>query len=80
MNPTGATVTALVIRIRAGIGLAGAILATFTHGIGAAATGSIPFDFYDDAAGGAGGYTVTGQQTGGSSNGTANLSLTVDPV
>lgn len=68
---TGATTTAVVIRCRRGVGTAGALVGvaeTFT--IGAAANFTNSFQFVDSPGSVAGQqYTVTAQQTGGSSNG-----------
>ncbi|SRR6266496_1633491 len=68
---TGATTTAVVVRCRRGVGIAGALVGvaeTFT--IGAAANVSISFQFVDSPGAVANQqYTITVQQTGGSTNG-----------
>lgn len=67
---TGATVTAIVVRVRQN-SLTGAVVGNAdTHTIGAAANANVPFEKYDPT--GAGTYVVTVAQTGASGNGTVN--------
>lgn len=70
---TGATTTAVVMRVRRGNGLAGVVVgAPQTTQLGAALPGTPGFQVVDTP-GDVGDqfYTVTAQQTGGTSNGTA---------
>lgn len=71
---TGATTTAVVIRCRRGNGITGTVVGTSeTDTLGAAVSAPISFDFLDNPGAVAGQvYSITVQQTGGSSNGTVN--------
>lgn len=78
---TGATVTAVVVTVRKGVGVAGAIVgAARTHTIGAAANAQIPFSELDASPVSPTQYTVTIAQTGGTSAGTVSALITTDPV
>lgn len=73
----GAGTTAVVIRVRRGTGVAGAIVGELeTDTLAAASLEAIPFAMQDplgDAAGQV--YTLTAQQTGGTGNGTATQAM-----
>lgn len=73
---TGASVTAVVIRVRRGSGTGGALVGNaITHTIGAAVSGSLPFDVVDTPGAVAGQqYTVTAQQTAATTNGSVTQS------
>ena len=83
---TGATVTAVVLKIyRGAVIAAGQLLKTYTLTIGAAANGSIPFSVEDTVAllsqAGGGGYSFSLTQTGGTTNGSVNdADLQVDAL
>lgn len=74
----GAGTTAVVVRVRQGIGVTGTVVGVLdTDTLAAAASESIAFEKYD--ATGATSYTVTVQQTGATGNGTVNsASIDVD--
>lgn len=76
----GAAATAINIRLRAGNGVTGAVLANDLVTVTAAATDSIPYDFYDDAAAGVGGYSLTVQQTAATGAGTVNSATMTQDV
>lgn len=78
---TGATVTAIVVTVRQGIGTGGNIVgAARTHTIGAAANAQIPFCEIDPSPTLAGQqYTVTVTQTGGTGAGTVSATITTSP-
>lgn len=76
---TGATVTAIVLKIYRGAAISGPnLLATLTLTIGAAANGSIPFSIEDTPAwlaapANGGQYCISLTQTGGTTNGAVNI-------
>jgi hypothetical protein len=78
---TGASTTAVVVTVRKGSGLAGAIVgAARTHTIGAAANAQIAFCELDTTPTAAGQqYTVSATQTAGSASGTASCTVTTSP-
>lgn len=72
----GTTTSAVVIRVRQGIGVSGAQVGNAdTVTLAAGNSMSIPFQKYDAV--GAASYSITVTQTGGAANGTVN-SLSVD--
>lgn len=80
---TGASTTAVVVRVRRGAGVAGALVGeTETHTLAAAAQASIPFGVTDFPGAVSGQqYTVTVVQTAATGNGTINnayISVTTD--
>ena len=78
---TGATVTAVVVTVRKGAGVGGAIVgAARTHTIGAAANAQIAYNEVDPTPSNPAQYTVTLTQTGGTSNGTVSGTISTDPV
>lgn len=78
---TGATTTAVVVTVRKGNALTGAIVgAVRTHNIGAAANANIPFAELDTAPANPAQYVVTYTGTGASSNATVYGLITTNPV
>lgn len=69
----GTGTTALTIRVRAGNGIAGALIGTaVTYTLAAGASATVPYGVLDPTLIGTVQYTVTCQQTGASGNGTVN--------
>jgi hypothetical protein len=71
----GASTTAVVVRVRQGVGTGGALVGNAaTHTLAATAIANVPFDVVDSAgvSGTALQWTVTVQQTAASGNGTVN--------
>jgi hypothetical protein len=78
----GTSTTAIVVRVRQGSGVAGALVGVATtHTLAAAASASIPFSALDLAANASGLYTVTVAQTAGTVAGTVNQAvITAQPA
>lgn len=73
---TGASTTGVTVRVRAGVGVAGALIGTaVTHTLAAAASATIPYGVLDATLVGTVQYTVTAQQVAASANGTVNQAL-----
>jgi hypothetical protein len=82
---TGTGATAVVLRVRQGVGTGGTLVGTFTVPQAASTVASIPYDFLDSSAlalnSGAAGlqYTLTISQTGGTGAGTVTAVLYSQP-
>lgn len=78
----GAATTAVVIRVRQGSGVAGALVGVaFTHILAVGISASIPFSVLDNASNPSGLYSVTIAQTAGTGAGTVNYAtITAEPA
>lgn len=77
----GTGTTAVVVKVRAGVGVGGTQLLSGTHTLAAGASANIPFEFVDySGAFPIGQYTVTVTQTGGTAPGTVSGVISASPI